>query len=206
MAPVLSIHKNMPRKYFHASFPHMISYAGLKMCSCVKKVKGGRWKVRLNLHGCWSWLKGHLFCSQFGNQLIADFGELLNLLILQVRNRWWRQITNTKVMHIQKSVYLLKDSSFQRFHLHLLLPQAGVERNSLGGCLGTNLRYLLIRSVLKVVKERRILNEEMQVYCKVMNNQNKVLLIQFLLSVHFECLISLLLLFDPHQVILCTLL
>lgn len=109
-------------------------------------------------------------------------------------------------MHIQKSVYLLKDSSFQRFHLHLLLPQAGVERNSLGGGLGTDLRYLLVRSVLKVVKERKILNEEMRAYCEGMNNQNEVLLIQFLLSVHFERLISLLLLFDPHQVILCTLL
>lgn len=33
---------------------------------------------------------------------------------------------------------------------------------------------------------------------------NEGLLIQFLLSVHFECLISLLLLFDSHQVVLCT--
>lgn len=32
MAPVLSIHKNMSHKYFNASLPHMISYAGLKMC------------------------------------------------------------------------------------------------------------------------------------------------------------------------------
>lgn len=68
---------------------------------------------------------------------------------------------NYEVMHIQKSVYLLKDSSLQRLHLHLLLPQAGVERNSLCVSLGTNLRYVLISSVLKVVKERRILNEEM---------------------------------------------
>lgn len=109
-------------------------------------------------------------------------------------------------MHIQKSAYLLKNSSFQRFHLHLLLPQAGIERNSLGVSLGTNLRYLLISSVLKVVKEERILNLEMQVYYEVTNHQNEVLPIQFLLSVHFKCLISLLLLFDPHQVVLCTLL
>lgn len=46
----------------------------------------------------------------------------------------------------------------------------------------------------------------MQVYSEVINHQNEILLIQFLLSVHFECLISLLLLFDPHQVVLCTLL
>lgn len=64
-------------------------------------------------------------------------------------------------MHIQKSAYLLKDSSFQRFHLHLLFPEAGIERNSLSVSLGTNLRYLLISSVLKVVKERRIYNLEM---------------------------------------------
>lgn len=32
-------------------------------------------------------LKGQSFCSQFGDQLIADLGELLDLLILQVRKR-----------------------------------------------------------------------------------------------------------------------
>lgn len=109
-------------------------------------------------------------------------------------------------MHIKKSANLLKDSSFQRFHLHLLLPQAGIECNSLSVSLGTNLRYLLISSVLKEVKERMVSSLEMQVYSEVMNHQNEVLLSQFLLSVHFECLISLLLLFDPHQVVLCTLL
>lgn len=46
----------------------------------------------------------------------------------------------------------------------------------------------------------------MQVYYEVMNHRNEVLLIEFLLSVQFERLISLLLLFDPHQVVVCTLL
>lgn len=54
-----------------------------------------------------------------------------------------------KFKHVQTSAHLLKDCSFQRFHLHLLLPQAGIERYSLGVSLGTNLRYLLISSVSK---------------------------------------------------------
>lgn len=29
-----------------------------------------------------SWIKGLLFCSQFGDQFVADLGELLDLLIL----------------------------------------------------------------------------------------------------------------------------
>lgn len=29
-----------------------------------------------------SWIKGLLFCSQFGNQFIADLSELLDLLVL----------------------------------------------------------------------------------------------------------------------------
>lgn len=54
-----------------------------------------------------------------------------------------------KFKRVQTSADLLKDCSFQRFHLHLLLPQAGIERYSLSVSLGTNLRYLLISSVLK---------------------------------------------------------
>ena len=41
-------------------------------------------------------------------------------------------------------------------------------------------------------------------YSEVGKAETQVLLIQFLLGVHFERLISLLLLFDARQVVLCT--
>lgn len=57
--------------------------------------KRGRKVYVQSLHRCWSSVKGLLFCSQFGDQLIADLRELFNLLILRGTKRWWWQMTNT---------------------------------------------------------------------------------------------------------------
>lgn len=61
-----------------------------------------------------------VYFSHFCNQLVTDLGELLDLLIL------------------------LLQGLFQRLILHLLLPQAGVQRHALRTCLCTHLSDLLI--------------------------------------------------------------
>lgn len=125
MAPVLSIHIICLINIF-LFLCHMISYAAQQYVNVLKVMS----KLVQNWHGCWSLLKGHLFCSQFGDQLIADLGELLDLLILQVRKRWGSdgQITNSIESHAHSEVRptfwrtaLSRDSTFICSFLRLAL-------------------------------------------------------------------------------------
>lgn len=77
------------------------------------------------MYRIYSLIKGPLFCSQFGDQLIADLSELLDLLILweterreEVFRHWW---------------YTEKMFLFNRLHVHiytnwavLKLPSGGM--------------------------------------------------------------------------------
>lgn len=83
-----------------------------------------------------------VYFSHFGNQLVTDLCELLNLLILrQDTGQYVYSVTaeiyavevssSLSLQHDGDASYLLQQGLFQRLILHLLLPQAGGKRHAL---------------------------------------------------------------------------